>query len=674
MSFLQPFLLIALPLIAVPIIIHLIHQRRFQTVQWAAMTFLLAATKMSKGYARIRQWLILAARVLAIAGLIFAISRPLSSGWLGLAAGGRVDTTIILIDRSASMSQIGAGGRTKLETGIRRLQDSLGKLESARYVLIDSVGLQPYELNSVDELIDLSQVMPATATADIPMMLQLTEQYLRENQPSRTEVWICSDSRSSDWLPNSGRWRAFRDELSSRPQTVRFHSLVFNETTEANYLLVGESVRRLEDDEGARLSISFRIIKQGESEAVEAIPIQAEINGVISEIEIELAGSDVKVVDYEIPLESGSVSGWGRLSLPADENEQDNHFYFIYEQEITRRTLIVTEDEELVRPLELAASVSPDPSITVEATVCGISDVVGIDSDDYSLVLWHTAIPSTDAAEHLWLSAFRQRGGVLMFLPSEVVNTNRFAGVSWSQWEQRSETVASWQLDGDLLGNTLSGDALPVGDVRVERGCGVAGEFKPIATLTKGGPFLVRAIDVGAAVYFCTTTVRANDSNLASSGVVMFAMMHRALQEGVKSLSLGRSVIAGRTPFTLQSEASNDDTEQAWRRLSGSDGTLSTEFHSHAGVYQSGKSTLAVNRSELEDATELVSESEMEELFQGLTFRAVRDEVGAERSLIQEIWRLFMMLMVLMLLAESALSLPRRMRAHDPLLHSGAAS
>ena len=196
MSFLHPFLLIALPLIAVPIIIHLIHQRRFQTVQWAAMTFLLAATKMSKGYARIRQWLILAARVLAIAGLIFAISRPLSSGWLGLAAGGRVDTTIILIDRSASMSQIGAGGRTKLETGIRRLQDSLGKLESARYVLIDSVGLQPYELNSVDELIDLSQVMPATATADIPMMLELTEQYLRENQPSRTEVWICSDSRS----------------------------------------------------------------------------------------------------------------------------------------------------------------------------------------------------------------------------------------------------------------------------------------------------------------------------------------------------------------------------------------------------------------------------------------------------------------------------------------------
>ena len=190
MSFLQPLLLWALPLIALPIIIHLIHQRRFQTVQWAAMAFLLAATKMSKGYARLRQWLILAARTLAIAGLIFAISRPLSSGWLGLAAGGRVDTTIILLDRSASMSQIGAGGRTKLQAGIKRLQDSLGKLESAHYVLIDSVGMKAIELASADQLFDLAEYGGATATAQIPEMLELADDYLRDHQPSRTEIWI----------------------------------------------------------------------------------------------------------------------------------------------------------------------------------------------------------------------------------------------------------------------------------------------------------------------------------------------------------------------------------------------------------------------------------------------------------------------------------------------------
>ena len=89
MSFLQPILLAALPLVALPIIIHLINQRRYQTIRWAAMMFLLAANRMSRGYARLRQWLIMALRMAAIAGLVFAVSRPLAGGWLGLAAGGR---------------------------------------------------------------------------------------------------------------------------------------------------------------------------------------------------------------------------------------------------------------------------------------------------------------------------------------------------------------------------------------------------------------------------------------------------------------------------------------------------------------------------------------------------------------------------------------------------------
>ena len=56
MSFLQPWMLAALPLVALPIIIHLINQRRFQTLPWAAMMFLLAAQRMARGYSRLRQW------------------------------------------------------------------------------------------------------------------------------------------------------------------------------------------------------------------------------------------------------------------------------------------------------------------------------------------------------------------------------------------------------------------------------------------------------------------------------------------------------------------------------------------------------------------------------------------------------------------------------------------
>src|SRR4051812_32087761 len=156
MSFLQPALLAALPLVALPVLIHLINQRRYQTIRWAAMLFLLAANRMSRGDARLRQLLILLFRMMAVAGLIFAVSRPLASGWLGRAAGGRPDTTLILLDRSPSMRQQGPGtGVSKLEAGRQQLARTLTVLGSGRWVLIESTANVAREIESPAALLRL---------------------------------------------------------------------------------------------------------------------------------------------------------------------------------------------------------------------------------------------------------------------------------------------------------------------------------------------------------------------------------------------------------------------------------------------------------------------------------------------------------------------------------------
>src|SRR5215210_3609064 len=167
MSFLQPMILAALPLVALPVIIHLINQRRYQTVHWAAMMFLLAANRMSRGYARLRQWLIMAFRMAAIGGLIFAVSRPLAGGWLGLAAGGRPDTTIVLVDRSPSMEQGGAGGGgSKRETGLRQLAAALETIGSAKWVVIGGSNA-PRVFEGPAALASAAEAGPASASADL---------------------------------------------------------------------------------------------------------------------------------------------------------------------------------------------------------------------------------------------------------------------------------------------------------------------------------------------------------------------------------------------------------------------------------------------------------------------------------------------------------------------------
>jgi len=78
MTFLQPWLLLALPLVALPVIIHLINQQRFQSVEWAAMMFLLSAKALARGTSKLRHWLIMLLRILAVAAAILAVSRPAS--------------------------------------------------------------------------------------------------------------------------------------------------------------------------------------------------------------------------------------------------------------------------------------------------------------------------------------------------------------------------------------------------------------------------------------------------------------------------------------------------------------------------------------------------------------------------------------------------------------------
>src|SRR4051794_20378211 len=291
MSFLQPMLLAALPLVALPIIIHLINQRRYQTIRWAAMMFLLAANRMSRGYARIRQWLIMAFRMGVIAALIFAIARPLAGGWLGLAAGNRADTTIVLLDRSPSMQQSSTGGGgSKLETGRRQLAKTLETLGSARWVLIDGASKTPREIESPAALLDSPSTEPTSATADLPAMLLAARDYIKSNKAGRTEIWICSDLRENDWNADSGRWRALRDGFLEFSQGIRFHLLAYPQSAPENLAVKVTGVRRQKSGDGAELLVSLRLSREADTGARESIPIQFEIDGARSEMTVEMAG------------------------------------------------------------------------------------------------------------------------------------------------------------------------------------------------------------------------------------------------------------------------------------------------------------------------------------------------------------------------------------------------
>ncbi len=654
MSFLQPMLLAALPLISLPIIIHLINQRRYQTVRWGAMMFLLAANRMSRGYARLRQWLIMLARMAAIGALIFAVSRPLAGGWLGLAAGGKADTTIILLDRSPSMQEEGALARTsKRETGVRQLVQALETLGSARWVLIESTSIKPRQLESVSDLLTSTGTGPADSSADLPAMLLAARDYIKDNKAGQTEIWICSDLRENDWNATSGRWQVLRDGFLELTQGVRFHLLAYPEIAPENLSVRVTEVRRRKTSDAAELLITLKVTRQHSTKESITVPVGFEIDGARSELTVTLNGGETELRDHPIPLEKGRDRGWGRVSIPADANPADNDFWFVFEQPAPRRTVIVVDDPQASRILQLAASISPDPSIKCSAEAIAAGQVPSVDWDNVSLLLWQAPIPSGDLARQI--RVFIERGGSAVFFPTRVPGNDDLFGVRFTSWSEGKPDVPldGWRGDQDLLAHSASGTPLPVGELQIRKYCGLSGEVTPLATLRGGAPLLARVATDRGGAYFCATTPAPGDSSLALSGVVFYVMIQRALAAGASALGSTRQLTAGDPP--------RDDPTH-WKPVSGAQEALSTDYPYHRGVYQAGDRLLAVNRATGEAQAPVLADAHVAGLFRGLDFDRVDDRAGSLSSLIQEIWRMFLIAMMGAMIAEAALCLPKLAR------------
>ncbi|MEX0771008.1 MAG: VWA domain-containing protein [Balneolaceae bacterium] len=111
MSFLNPFLLLGLAAIAVPLLIHLINFRKPKKVRFSTLAFFESLKTSALRRIRIKQWLLLALRVLAVLMLVLALARPfLPSEFGGTVEQNQSRAIGILIDNSPSMDQIDQHG------------------------------------------------------------------------------------------------------------------------------------------------------------------------------------------------------------------------------------------------------------------------------------------------------------------------------------------------------------------------------------------------------------------------------------------------------------------------------------------------------------------------------------------------------------------------------------
>lgn len=655
MTFLAPALLFALPLAVLPVVIHLIHLYRRRQVKWAAMMFLRMAQRMNKGLSRLRQILILAFRVLAVAAILLVITRPMAGGLLGL-TGGMPDTVIVLLDRSASMEQQNlATGTSKRAAGIAKLAQALRDTVGTRskLVLIENAHLQPQLLEKPESLIDLPLTGGTDTAADVPALLQGALDYITANQTGRTDVWLLSDLRQSDWDAGGGRWQALRGAFASL-KGLRFHLLGYPQPAAQNLAVAVERVVRRETAEKAELLLDLRVTREAGATGTLELPLRFVINDTSTTLKVELKDSQLLVQALAIPLDKATKRGAGRVELPADAAPADNVFHFVFDEPAALRSVIVSDDENESGPLQAALEAAADPARKYAAMVLPPARAAEIPWDDTALIVWHAPLPKAEDLITTQLLAHLQAGRSLLFLPPENPDAGVFAGMHWGAWTSGGKpgAVEWWRNDAGLLANTRSGAALPVGEVEVQRRCEILGEGTPLARVGGNVPLLVRADTAveGGGAWFLGTLTGSGSSTLARDGVVMFALLHRALNEGARGLGKAQqreasAAALGRGDLGL------------WKRR-GAAAVLSSEQSLRAGVVENGERIIALNRPLREDRPEVLGKGMLDELFAGLDYHLIEDQVENETSLASEVWRTFLFLMALALLGEALLCMP----------------
>ena len=200
-------------LVSVPIIIHLLNRRKFKTINWAAMDFLIEADKLNRRRVRLEELLLLLLRCLAVFLIGLILARPFLAQTAGLFGAPSYDRVIIL-DDSLSMSAQ-AGGATPFDKAKKHISDMVGQLSTERTSDTLTVRLlsQPnkplFNVHSLkgdgprEVLEALKDLKPTDLGGEFSTALMEVEKSMADEESGLNRmVYLLTDLRKKDWLAN----------------------------------------------------------------------------------------------------------------------------------------------------------------------------------------------------------------------------------------------------------------------------------------------------------------------------------------------------------------------------------------------------------------------------------------------------------------------------------------
>ena len=415
MTFLNPLVLLGLAAAAIPIVVHLFNFRRPERVDFSTLRFVREIEATSMRRVRIRQWVLLALRTLAIVFLVLAFARPTLSDAGGGFEDGGARALALVLDNSRSMT-------------LRDAQGSL--LDQAKAVggaALDVTGpgdervvlptapppeYRPVPFTTPGPALDVVAGVEALAGAEpLTAAVARAASVLEGTASPAREIVVVSDLQAA----------TFTDSASAAlPETVALTLVPLGARAQANTAVTDVRVVSRIVEPGRPVEVEATVVRYGGRAG--AVGAALVLDGQrVAETAVDVTPGEPATVPFTV---TPPARGWlgGEIRIEADAAEWDDARFFALRVPPPPRVLLVRGDGQRADLVALAFGVAAERG-GVALNEIAEGALGGADLDRYDAVVLVGLASVGGSADRL--AAFvAAGGGVLVFPGAEPLSLN----------------------------------------------------------------------------------------------------------------------------------------------------------------------------------------------------------------------------------------------------------
>lgn len=334
LSFIHAGFLAAGLAVAVPVLIHLLFRQRAREVPLGSVRFLLEVVRQHQRKRRVRQWLLLALRTLAILLLVLLFARPF---FVGSKRAGVDEEVVVLVDRSASMRARGTGQSTAFERAMEEAQREarrLGENTAVHWAWFDAGGVQE---SSIEDF--FSGKSAGWLGTDYGLALGWAGELLASGGRSKRRVVLCTDLQ---------RGAFERSTIAALEPGVTLEVRDVGDSVVSDLAIIAAEVPRTEIRPGEPIQVRA-IVRNGGALPVRRATVDVRLTGPSGELHatkaFDVAGGAAEVVDVKLDIKVPGIYRGTASVEQEDALDWDNRRFVAFEARLPDRVLLVDGQE-----------------------------------------------------------------------------------------------------------------------------------------------------------------------------------------------------------------------------------------------------------------------------------------------------------------------------------------